>query len=103
MKLVKYQGRSPDCIEGFPEDCVRNEKSSQVKSALHLRPGQVIEMTDDEYAFVKAQRPELSKHLVLLRDEPTPKAIAKEEAKVEDKSETKADSDSKAKGKEKQK
>lgn len=98
MKLVKYQGRSPDCIEGFPEDCSRNEKSAAVKSALHLRPGQVMELTDDEYAFIKAQRPDLSKNLVLLRDEKDqPKAQSKEEVKAEDKMDAKADMESEAK------
>jgi hypothetical protein len=64
MKLLKYQGRLPECVEGFPEDC---ERSSEKKGSLHLRPGQTIEMTDDEYAFIKANRPDLGKNLVLLR------------------------------------
>lgn len=65
MKLIKYQGRLPECVEGFPEDC---ERSGGKKGALHMRPGQTVEMTDDEYAFVKAHKPELAKNMVLLRE-----------------------------------
>lgn len=76
MKLVKYQGRLPVCVEGFPEDSDRVKKGT----ALHLRPGQTVTLTDDEYAFVKAQRPDLSKSLVILRD----KIVAKDESKKEE-------------------
>lgn len=70
MKLVKYQGRLPVCVEGFPEDSDRVKK----ETSLHLRPGQTVTVTDDEYAFIKANRPDLSKSLVVLRDKvPAPK------------------------------
>ena len=62
MKLVKYQGIHPECIEGFPEDCERSRKGS-----LHLRPGRTLELTDDEYAHLKAQRPDLARGCVVLR------------------------------------
>lgn len=63
MKLIKYQGRLPECAEGFPEDCERS-----VEGSIHLRPGQTIELSDDEYAHVKAQRPDLAKNFVVLRE-----------------------------------
>lgn len=62
-KLIKYQGKLPVCVEGFPEDTTRS-----YDGALHLRPSQVVEVTDDEYAFLKANRPDVSKFVVLLRD-----------------------------------
>lgn len=76
MKLVKYQGRSPECLEGFPTDTERS-----VKGALHLRPGRTLEITDDEYAYVKANRPDLMRSLVVLRELPgkQPEAPASEE------------------------
>lgn len=63
MKLIKYQGRLPECVEGFPEDCERS-----VEGSLHLRPGQTVELTDDEYAHIKAQRPALAKDVIVLRE-----------------------------------
>lgn len=63
MKLIKYQGRLPECVEGFPEDCERS-----VEGSLHLRPGQTVELTDDEYAHIKAQRPTLAKDVIVLRE-----------------------------------
>lgn len=65
MKLIKYQGRLPECVEGFPEDC---ERSVSDKGSLHLRPGQTVELTNDEYAHIKAQRPDLAKNLIVLRE-----------------------------------
>ena len=62
MKLVKYQGLSPECLEGFPKDCERSKQG-----ALHLRPGRTMELTDDEYAFIKAQRPDVCRECVVLR------------------------------------
>lgn len=56
------------CIEGLPEDAERS-----VKGAIHLRPGQSLDLTDDEYAFIQAQRPELKKHIVLLKEMPKKK------------------------------
>lgn len=64
MKLVKYQGQVPECIEGFPEDSKRS-----MEGALYLRPGQTATLTDDEYAYIKVNRPDISKNLVLLRSE----------------------------------
>lgn len=66
MKLIKYQGRLPECVEGFPEDCERSQP--EYKGSLHLRPGQTVELTNDEYAHIKAQRPELAKNLIVLRE-----------------------------------
>jgi len=63
MKLVMYQGKSPVCVEDFPSDSERS-----VKGALHLRPGRSLELTDDEYAYIMANRQDLKKDLVLLRD-----------------------------------
>jgi hypothetical protein len=62
MKLIKYQGKLPVCVEGFPEDAERSKDG-----ALHLRPGQTIELTADEYAYIKANRVDLEKQIVLLR------------------------------------
>jgi len=63
MKLIKYQGRIPVCIEDFPEDAQRC-----CEGALHLRPSQTHELSDDEFAYVKANRPDVK--YVLLRDTP---------------------------------
>ena len=52
MKLLKYQGRNAAYIEGFPSDTERS-----VKGAIHLRPDYTVELTDDEYAYIKANRP----------------------------------------------
>lgn len=65
MKLVKYQGRLPDCVEGFAEDC---ERSSEDLGAIHFHTGKTVELTDDEYAHIKAQRKDLSENLVVLRE-----------------------------------
>lgn len=62
MKLVKYQGKHPECVEGYPADTERS-----VKGATHLRPDAVVELTDDEYAYLKANREDLARCLVLLR------------------------------------
>jgi len=86
MKLIKFQGRLPECVEGFAEDAERS-----CEGALHLRPGQTAELTDDEYAHLKAQRPEVAKDVVLLREwkapakkaEAAPAPEAKAEAKAE--------------------
>lgn len=63
MKLVKYQGRLPDCVEGFPEGC---ERSSE--GALHFHTGKTADLTDDEFAHIKVQRPDVAANLVVLRD-----------------------------------
>ena len=75
MKLVKYIGQSPECIEGFPEDTERSKEG-----ALYLRPGQTKQLTDDEYAYIKAHRKDLSKDVIVLREMGEPK---KEEIKEE--------------------
>lgn len=62
MKLVKYQGKCPECVEGYPEDTERS-----AKGATHLRPDSALELTDDEYAYIKANRPDLARCLVILR------------------------------------
>lgn len=65
MKLVKYQGRLPDCVEGFADDC---ERSSEDKGAIHFHTGKTVELSDDEYAHIKAQRKDLAANLVVLRE-----------------------------------
>lgn len=62
-KLVLYQGPNPVQVEGFPDDAQR-----VAEGALHLLPRQTKELTEDEYAYLMAQRPELKQHLVYLRD-----------------------------------
>lgn len=70
MKLVKYQGLHPECLDGFPEDCERSKAG-----ALHMRPGRTLLLTDDEYGHLKAQRPDIAKSCVVLRDNvPKPKS-----------------------------
>lgn len=81
MKLIKYQGRLPECLEGFPQDCERS-----VEGSIHLRPGQTVELTDDEFAHIKTNRPKMTKDLVVLREwkaEPKAKPKAEPEAKSE--------------------
>ena len=63
MKLVIYQGKLPVCVEDFPSDSERS-----VKGALHLRPGRSLTVTDDEYAYLMANREDLKRDLVLLRE-----------------------------------
>lgn len=71
MKLVKYQGSIPECIENFPKETQRSSKET-----LHLRPGQSRMLTDDEYAYIKVHRPDVAKNLLILRQE-----VKKEEKK----------------------
>lgn len=65
MKLVKYQGRLPDCVEGFPEECERSSEGS-----LHFHTGKTADLTDDEFAHIKVQRPDVAANLIVLRDYP---------------------------------
>ena len=62
MKLLKYQGDIPICVEGFPSDTERS-----VKGSIHLLPSKTIQLTDDEYAYIKANRDDISKKLIILR------------------------------------
>jgi len=48
MKRVKYSGKSPEYIDGFPDGCKRS-----CKGAIHLLPGAVRELTEDEIEFIK--------------------------------------------------
>ena len=64
-KLVLYQGPTPVQVEGFPDDA---QRSVPDKGALHLIPRQTKELTEDEYAHIGAQRPDIKQHLVYLRD-----------------------------------
>ena len=82
MKLVKYQGIHPECLEGFPEDCDRSKES-----ALHLRPGRTMLLTDDEYAFIKAQRPDVCENCVVLRENVKKPESAESSAEPVEKSE----------------
>jgi len=62
-KLILYQGPTPVQVEGFPDDAQRS-----VEGSLHMIPRQTKEVTEDEYAYMVAQRPDLKQHLVHLRD-----------------------------------
>lgn len=64
MKLVKYHGKSSECLENFPTDTSRSHEG-----AIHLWPGRVVDITDDEYAYIKGQRPSLAKRLLVLRSQ----------------------------------
>ena len=48
MKDVKYMGKNPEYIDGFPEDCARS-----CEGAIHLMPGSLKSITDDEFNFIK--------------------------------------------------
>lgn len=63
MPLVLYQGATPQCIEGFPDDAERS-----CKGALHLRPHKATEVTDDEFAYIKTNRADVSKKLLKVRE-----------------------------------
>jgi len=63
MPLVIYQGQQPECIEGFPDDTERS-----CVGALHLLSRRPKEITDDEYAYIIANREDVGKKLVKVRD-----------------------------------
>lgn len=62
-KLILFKGPAPTSVEGFSEDSERS-----CEGALHLHPGQPKDISADEYAYIVAQRPDLKKVIVLLRD-----------------------------------
>lgn len=62
MKIVKYQGRSHAYLENFPSDTSRLSDG-----AIHLWPGRVVDMSHDEYAYVKGQYPSIARNLIVLR------------------------------------
>ncbi len=55
MIKLKYAGRYPGYLDGFPEDCKRS-----CKGAIHLLPGRIKEVTKDEWDYIKKAYPELS-------------------------------------------
>ena len=63
MKLIKYQGRTPKHLDSFPSDAERSKAG-----ALHLLPGHSYEISDDEYAYIKANKKELAKKILLLKE-----------------------------------
>ena len=77
MKVVLYKGH------GVQVDLVDVEdRSDDGIGALHLRKGQKKSLTDDEYAFIIAHRPDVKEDLVLLKDSSkTPKRVLQGKAK----------------------
>ena len=62
MQIV-YQGPTPVTVEGFPDDAKRS-----CVGALYLFPRRPKELTTDEYAWIKANRPDVAPQLVKLTD-----------------------------------
>ena len=48
MKRVKYTGKSPEYLDGFPEKCERS-----CKGAIHLLPNALRDITDDELKYIR--------------------------------------------------
>jgi len=61
MVKVKYLGRAPEYLEGFPEDCKRS-----VVGSIHLTKGCLKKMTVQEYEFVKKNNPAVAKLLTVI-------------------------------------
>lgn len=59
--LVNYQGPKPETVEGFPDDSERS-----CEGALHLLPRRPREITEDEFAWIKANRKDVADHLIKL-------------------------------------
>lgn len=65
MPLVQYVSTALALqIEGFPAEVKEEGKDARpfkrsVEGSLHLRPGSTLELTADEYAHIKAKRPEV--------------------------------------------
>lgn len=66
MPLVQYVATALALqIEGFPKEA-KNEEGKEARpferscvGSLHLRPGSTLDLTADEYAHIKAKRPEV--------------------------------------------
>lgn len=64
MPLVQYVATALALqIEGFPAEVKDGEAARLFKrsceGSLHLRPGSTLELTADEYAHIKAKRPDV--------------------------------------------
>ena len=47
-KLIVYYGDTPQCVEGFAENCKRS-----CKGALHILPRKSTTITNDEFEHIK--------------------------------------------------
>lgn len=65
MKRIKYTGKTPEYLDGFPKECKRS-----CKGAIHLMPNAIREISADEYEFIKKSFPKLKLVLVPM-DKPT--------------------------------
>jgi hypothetical protein len=54
MKRVKYTGKSPEYLDGFPKECKRS-----CKGAIHLLPNALKDITEDELKFIRKKYPKL--------------------------------------------
>jgi|SRR6478609_3591538 len=64
MPLVQYVATALALqIEGFPAELKEGEVARpferSCEGSLHLRPGSTLELTADEYAHIKAKRPDV--------------------------------------------
>jgi hypothetical protein len=59
MKRVKYTGKSPEYLDGFPEECKRS-----CKGAIHLLPNALRDITEDEYKYIRKKYPKLKLQVV---------------------------------------
>ena len=73
MKRVKYTGKSPEYLDGFPEKCERS-----CKGAIHLLPNALKDITEDEYKHIRKKYPKL-KLTVVPKEKP---AVARLKAPV---------------------
>lgn len=79
MKLIKFQGQLAVCVDDFPKDAQRSREGS-----LHLRPTQTTEITDDEFAYLKANRSDISNKVLVLRSWPDPRPKEPDPAPAEE-------------------
>jgi len=83
MPLVQYVSTALSLqIEGFPAEVKEEGKEARpfersVEGSLHLRPGLTLDLTADEYAHIKAKRPEVFSSLrCMMTDEERAASVA---------------------------
>lgn len=86
LRVFCSKAMTPVQVEDFPAEVEGGDNSEarplkrSSKGALHLRPGSVKTMTEDEFNHVKESRPELVKHFAVLEDKKAPASAKKKKA-----------------------
>jgi len=68
MIKVKYLGRVPEYLEGFPDCCTRS-----IEGSIHLVPNGMKKMSVGEYDHIKKCRPDIYNNLLIVSRDPLPK------------------------------